>query len=303
MERREAGHGSIHGAINSQANRAPQDFMSLSDKSSLPAAGKALFRLDGKVCLVTGGAGHLGSAMSTALAEAGGHVCLLGRTQSTLSKLVKSLTDRGLSAEAVTSDVTMAEDIKSLVADLKRRHGRLDVLINNAYAGRPGVMSNSRAGDYVNAIEIAVAAAAELVNAAHGLLRNAVQDNGDASVINISSMYGMVSPDPRVYGQSGMNNPPHYGAAKAALLQYTRYAAVHLAPEGIRVNAISPGAFPPDAAQQRDPAFAAALTQKVPLGRLGKPEDLGGAAVFLASSASRFVTGANLPVDGGWTAW
>jgi NAD(P)-dependent dehydrogenase (short-subunit alcohol dehydrogenase family) len=303
MARRESGHGNIHRVTNSRANRPPQDFMDLSDPPNLPAAGKALFRLDGKVCLITGGAGHLGAAMSTALAEAGGHVCILGRTQATLAKLAKSLTDRGLSAEAVASDVTMAEDIKSLVADLKKRHGRLDVLINNAYAGRPGVMSNSRAGDYVNAIEIAVAAAAELVNAAHGLLRKAVQDNGDASVINISSMYGMVSPDPRVYGQSGMNNPPHYGAAKAALLQYTRYAAVHLAPEGIRVNAISPGAFPPDAAQQRDPAFAAALTQKVPLGRLGKPEDLGGAAVFLASSASRFVTGANLPVDGGWTAW
>lgn len=273
--------------------------MSLSDEPS----GKALFRLDGKVCLITGGAGHLGAAMSAALAEAGGHVCILGRTQGTLGKLAKSLTDRGLSAEAVTSDVTMAEDIKTLVADLKRRHGKLDVLINNAYAGRPGVMSNSRASDYVNAIEIAVAAAAELVNAAHGLLRKAVEDSGDASVINISSMYGMVSPDPRVYGQSGMNNPPHYGAAKAALLQYTRYAAVHLAPEGIRVNAISPGAFPPDEAQQRDPAFADALTRKVPLGRLGKPEDLGGAIVFLASPASRFVTGANLPVDGGWTAW
>jgi NAD(P)-dependent dehydrogenase (short-subunit alcohol dehydrogenase family) len=100
-----------------------------------------------------------------------------------------------------------------------------------------------------------------------------------------------------------MNNPPHYGAAKAALLQYTRYAAVHLAPQGIRVNAISPGPFPPEAVQQRDPTFAAALTQKVPMGRLGKPEDMGGAVVFLASSASRFVTGANLPVDGGWTAW
>ena len=144
-----------------------------------------------------------------------------------------------------------------------------------------------------------LAAAAELVNAAHPLLRQAVQTNGDASVINISSMYGMVSPDPRVYGQSGMNNPPHYGAAKAALLQYTRYAAVHLAPEGIRVNAISPGPFPPEAVQLRDPAFAAALIQKVPLGRLGKPDDLAGAAVFLACSASRFVTGAApLPIGG-----
>jgi NAD(P)-dependent dehydrogenase (short-subunit alcohol dehydrogenase family) len=277
--------------------------MNSADQPSISDAGKALFRLDGKVCLVTGGAGHLGAAMSAALAEAGGHVCILGRTRATLAGLAQRLTDRGLSAEGIASDVTMEEDIKSLVADLKRRHGRLDVLVNNAHAGRAGVMTDSKASDYANAIEIAVGAAAELVNAAGELLRNAVRTNGDASVINISSMYGMVSPDPRVYGQSGMNNPPHYGAAKAALLQYTRYAAVHLAPQGIRVNAISPGPFPPEAVQQRDPTFAAALTQKVPMGRLGKPEDLGGAVVFLASSASRFVTGANLPVDGGWTAW
>ena len=277
--------------------------MNSADQPSLSQSGKALFRLDGKVCLVTGGAGHLGAAMSVALAEAGGHVCIVGRTRATLAGLAQRLTDRGLSAEGIASDVTMEEDIKSLVADLKKRHGRLDVLVNNAHAGRAGVMTDSKASDYSNAIEIAVGAAAELVNAAGDLLRDAVRTNGDASVINISSMYGMVSPDPRVYGQSGMNNPPHYGAAKAALLQYTRYAAVHLAPQGIRVNAISPGPFPPEAVQQRDPTFAAALTQKVPMGRLGKPEDLGGAVVFLASSASRFVTGANLPVDGGWTAW
>jgi NAD(P)-dependent dehydrogenase (short-subunit alcohol dehydrogenase family) len=277
--------------------------MGSSDQSSISEAGKALFRLDGKVCLVTGGAGHLGTAMSMALAEAGGHVCVVGRTQAKVAGLAQRLTDRGLSAEAIATDITMAKDIASLVADLRKRHGKLDVLVNNAYAGRPGLMVDSRTRDYVNAIEIAVGAAADLVNAAADLLRYAVKTGGDASVINIASMYGMVSPDPRVYGSSGMNNPPHYGAAKAALLQYTRYAAVHLASEGIRVNAISPGAFPPEATQQRDPTFAAALTQKVPMGRLGKPEDLAGAVVFLASSAARFVTGANLPVDGGWTAW
>jgi NAD(P)-dependent dehydrogenase (short-subunit alcohol dehydrogenase family) len=273
------------------------------DQASPSHPARALFRLDAKVCLVTGGAGHLGSAMSAALAEAGGHVCVLGRTQAKLDGLVQHLRGRGFSAEAIVADVTVAEDVQSLVADLGRRHGRLDVLVNNAHAGRPGVMADSKAADYADAIGIAVGAAADLVNAAGGLLRSAVKAGGDASVINIASMYGMVSPDPRIYGKSGMNNPPHYGAAKAALLQYTRYAAVHLAPQGIRVNAISPGAFPPEVVQQRDPAFAAALTQKVPMGRLGTPEDLGGAVVFLASSAARFVTGANLPVDGGWTAW
>lgn len=269
----------------------------------LAQAGKALFRLDGKVCVVTGGAGHLGAAMSAALAEAAGHVCVVGRTASSIARHAQILRDRGWSAEAIAADVTMAEDVAALVADIARRHGRLDVLVNNAHAGRPGIMTDSKARDYVSAIEISVAAAAELVNAAGNLLRNAVRAGGDASVINIASMYGMVSPDPRIYGHSGMNNPPHYGAAKAALLQYTRYAACHLAPQGIRVNAISPGPFPPEAAQRRDPEFASALAEKVPMGRLGHPEDLAGAIVFLASPAARYVTGANLPVDGGWTAW
>ncbi|MGH6894106.1 MAG: SDR family NAD(P)-dependent oxidoreductase, partial [Dongiaceae bacterium] len=228
--------------------------------------------------------------MSTALAEAGGHVCVLGRTSSAVATLAQRLMARGLSAEPISADLTVDKDITALVADLRARHGRLDVLVNNAHSGRAGVMADSKASDYASAIGIAVAAAAELVNAAGNLLQNAVRTHGDASVINISSMYGMVSPDPRVYGQSGMNNPPHYGAAKAALLQYTRYAACHLASQGIRVNAISPGPFPPEAVQQRDPAFAAALIQKVPMGRLGRPEDLAGAVVFLASPAARYVT-------------
>lgn len=266
-------------------------------------AQRALFRLDGKVAIVTGAAGHLGRAIASGLAEAGAHVCLVGRTEASLTALAGDLAGRGLAAASDVCDVTQAEQIAALIDRVGARWGRLDVLVNNAHAGRAGVMADSRKADYVSAIEIAVAAAAELVNAAHGLLKAAVAQNKDAAVINVSSMYGMVSPDPRVYGASKMNNPPHYGAAKAALLQYTRYAACHLAPDGIRVNAISPGPFPPDAVCERDPAFCGKLIDKVPMGRLGKPDDLKGAAVFLASPASSFVTGANLPVDGGWTAW
>jgi len=267
------------------------------------SAQRALFRLDDKAALVTGAAGHLGRAIATGLAEAGAHVCLVGRTESTIAALAQELTERGLKAQAEICDVTKADQIAALVERVGARWGRLDILVNNAHAGRAGTMANSKASDYLGAMEIAVAAAAELVNAGHALLKAAVAQNGDAAVINISSMYGMVSPDPRVYGSSGMNNPPHYGAAKAALLQYTRYAACHLAQDHIRVNAISPGPFPPEAVCERDPNFCATLTGKVPMGRLGKPDDLKGAAVFLASPASRFVTGANLPIDGGWTAW
>lgn len=264
---------------------------------------RALFRLDGRVAIVTGAAGHLGRAIATGLAEAGAHVRLIGRTEASITVLAAELAGRGFAVDAATCDVTKAEQIAALLAATGERWGHLDILVNNAHAGRAGIMADSKKADYLGAMEIAVAPAAEFVNAAHALLRQAAARNGDAAVINISSMYGMVSPDPRVYGTSKMNNPPHYGAAKAALLQYTRYAACHLAPDGIRVNAISPGPFPPEAVCERDPAFCGKLIDKVPMGRLGKPDDLKGAAVFLASPASRFVTGANLPVDGGWTAW
>lgn len=263
---------------------------------------RALFRLDGRVAVVTGAAGHLGRAIATGLAEAGAHVRLVGRTEASLTALAAELTGRGLAADVAACDVTKAVQIDTLLQQIGDRWGRLDILVNNAHAGRAGVMADSRKADYLGAMEIAVAAAAEMVNAGHALLRAAAAAR-DASVINISSMYGMVSPDPRVYGTSKMNNPPHYGAAKAALLQYTRYAACHLAPDGIRVNAISPGPFPPEAVCERDPGFCGKLIDKVPMARLGKPDDLKGAAVFLASPASSFVTGANLPVDGGWTAW
>jgi gluconate 5-dehydrogenase len=121
-------------------------------------------------------------------------------------------------------------------------------------------------------------------------------------IINISSMYGIVSPDPRIYGDSGYNNPPDYGAGKAGIIQFTKYAACHLAAKGIRVNAVSPGPFP-GAEVQKNEAFITNLKNKVPLGRIGQPADLKGVVVFLASDASSYITGQNIIVDGGWTVW
>jgi len=123
------------------------------------------------------------------------------------------------------------------------------------------------------------------------------------SVVNVASMYGMVAPDQRLYEASpAYRNPPAYGAAKAAVLQLTRYAACALAPRGIRVNAVSPGPFPGETVQQ-DRRFIERLASRVPLGRIGSPEEMIGPVVFLLSDAASYVTGHNLVVDGGWTAW
>ncbi len=116
-------------------------------------------------------------------------------------------------------------------------------------------------------------------------------------------MYAMVSPDLGVYDSGNVANPPFYGAAKGALLQWTRYAACEFGKEGIRVNSISPGPFPSDAVQEKDPDFIMRLAKKVPMGRIGLAKEIKGPTLFLASSASSYVNGSNLVVDGGWTCW
>ena len=145
---------------------------------------------------------------------------------------------------------------------------------------------------------------AGIAQLAHPLLIQGISaKHGGASIINIASMYASVSPDPKIYGDSGENNPPYYGAAKAGLIQLTRYLACHFAPERIRVNAISPGPFPVEDGTESSRKFINKLKRKVPLGRVGHPSELCGAVLFLSSDASSYVTGANIPVDGGWTAW
>ena len=134
-------------------------------------------------------------------------------------------------------------------------------------------------------------------------LRNSVKEIGDASVINIASMYGLVSPDLNIYDTVQSSNPPFYGAVKAALIQWTRYAACEFGPEGIRVNSISPGAFPSELVQKENPEFIRRLEHKIPMGRIGQAGEVCGSVVFLASMASSYVNGSNLAVDGGWTSW
>jgi len=251
-----------------------------------------LFSLQGRVAVVTGAAGHLGAPMARALAGAGAKVYLLGRNPAPLEVLSRQI---GPSATAAMVDVTDASQVSRFLQGIAER--RLDVLVNNAYAGA------SPDGDpFARAYEITVTAAFRLVRESLPLLRQAVAASGGASVINITSMYGMVSPDPRVYEDSPPN-PPFYGAAKAGLIQLTRHLAAELGAEKIRVNAISPGPFPSPASQQNFPMLMRNLEKKVPLERLGRPEELAGAVLFLASDASSYVTGTNLPVDGGWTAW
>ncbi|GAB4576895.1 MAG: SDR family oxidoreductase [Roseibium sp.] len=264
---------------------------------------KRVFDLTGKRAVVTGAAGHLGQAITTGLADAGADLLLVGRNRSKLETLVESLRAQGRSATCEALDLSQPEEISAFSEKLVSEGQPVDILVNNAYSGVTNSLENSTADQYASSYQIGMIAAAELVRTLLPAMRAAVARRGDASVVNIASMYGHVSPDARIYGDSGQNNPPFYGAVKGALIQYTRYAACHLAKDGVRVNAVSPGPFPPISFRETKPEFYKELLNKVPMGRIGLPEDLSGPVVFLSSSAAAYITGVNLPVDGGWTAW
>lgn len=254
-----------------------------------------LFSLDGRVAVLTGASGHLGRPMARALAAAGATVWLLGRRVAPLEHLAAELDGAG---HLLVGDVTESATLDRLVSAVGDRHGRLDVLVNNAHVGRGGTLATSRPEHFAEAARLALAAPAETLRRCTDLLA-AAADDGSPSVVNVASMYGVVSPDPRVYDAPEQVNPPYYGAVKAGLLQLTRYAAVELAPLGVRVNTLTPGPFPAAA----PPDFTERLAARVPLGRVGRPEEVCSALLFLASPASSYVTGSEVRVDGGWTAW
>jgi NAD(P)-dependent dehydrogenase (short-subunit alcohol dehydrogenase family) len=256
---------------------------------------RELMDLTGRVALVTGGAGHLGAALAEGLAEAGARVWVAGRREDRLRELAGRLEPAG---GWLGMDLRDADAVARGLGRLEQEAGRLDVLVNNAafYSGlRLEEMDDEQ---WLAGLDGSLHVNFRCLQAALPLLKRR-----GGSVINIASMYALVSPDPGAYQGSELGNPPNYGAGKAGLLQLTRYAACHLAPHGVRVNAVSPGPFPSPAVQEAHPWFVDRLAARTPLGRIGRPHELKGAVVFLASDASSYLTGANLVVDGGWTAW
>jgi NAD(P)-dependent dehydrogenase (short-subunit alcohol dehydrogenase family)/spore coat polysaccharide biosynthesis protein SpsF (cytidylyltransferase family) len=258
-----------------------------------------VFSLSGKTALLTGATGYLGKSMAFALGKVGAKVIVNCRSAEKCASLVRDLASVGVNARAAHFDVRSDADIEAFFSDL--RNEPLHVLINNAYAGGSGNIGASGTKQYAESYDVSVVAAHRLVRAALPNLREAVSRDGDASIINLGSMYALVSPDQSIYASPEGVNPPFYGAAKAALIQWTRYAACEYGPEGIRVNSVSPGPVPNSSVQDADAGFVKRLARKVPLGRVGAPVEVAGPVVFLASPASSFVNGANLVVDGGWT--
>jgi len=249
---------------------------------------------------ITGGGGHLGRAMALAAARAGAIVVVCGRRREPLDAVHEELAADGPGAGRIVpivADVSTDAGVAATLDAIQSEAGRVDGWINNAYAGRSGLLGNLDRAEVETTLARGVADVMLATQAAGERMR----DGG--SILNVASMYGIVSPQPDAYRSNPeFHNPPAYGAAKAGVIAFTRYSAVHLAPRGIRVNAIAPGPFPSGEAAA-DPAFVAELVKRVPLGRIGTPDDLGAATVLLLSPGAAYITGQTIAIDGGWTAW
>ena len=257
--------------------------------------------LKDKIALVTGATGHLGRQIAIGLASYGAHVLVNSRSKDKAAEIKNIITNEGFSATEAIFDITKTDEIKKFFSNYKNK---INVLINNAYQGtKAGRIETSSDLDYEKSYKTSVIASHNVLTSSLTSLRKAVSADGEASVVNISSMYGLVSPDPSIYTSIDDINPSFYGSAKAAQIQFTKYAAIEFGKENIRVNSITPGPFPSYEVQKKDPGLIKNLNKKVPLGRIGSPEEIIGPIIFLSSSASSYVNGANITVDGGWTAW
>jgi len=258
-----------------------------------------IFSLHEKVVLITGGSGHLGAAMSEGVLQYGAKLYIASRNEEKNAEYVNYLSKKyNKDVFHLYLDTTDITSVQEVVKEILLIEGRIDVLINNSYSGTSGDILSVSESDWVKTFDGSIHSTYRLIKE---VLPSMIKEKS-GSIINIASMYGVVSPNPDIYGDTGQNNPPHYGASKAAIIQFSKYLAGHYGRDGIRVNAISPGPFPNHTTQQNK-KFIEELDKKNPLGRIGKPEELKGIVVLLASGAGSYITGQNISVDGGWTAW
>jgi NAD(P)-dependent dehydrogenase (short-subunit alcohol dehydrogenase family) len=257
---------------------------------------RELFSLRDRVALVTGGAGRYGRQICQALAEAGATVIVASRSYDKCEAFAEELREGDSDVEALRLDVTDESSLRAASSGIESRWGRLDVLFNSAVVVKAEPVAEHSPEEWARAMESNSTALYRTIRVFGEMMTR--QRAG--SIVNMASIYGIVSPDFRIYeGCAEMTNPPSYGFAKAGMIQLTRYLAVHLAAQGVRVNCISPGGLFSETMPSR---FVTEYVKRTPLGRMAAANDLKGAVVFLASDASGYVTGQNLIVDGGYTA-
>jgi NAD(P)-dependent dehydrogenase (short-subunit alcohol dehydrogenase family) len=262
----------------------------------------ALLDLSGRAALVVGGAGHVGLSAAEALAELGCAVAISDVDESACQARADDLTARfDVLTVALAADLADEAATRALPHAVAKAFGGLDILVHcAAYVGArqaPGwsvPFTDQTVDAWDAALRVNLTSAFVLAQEAEGLLRT----EPGGSIVLVASIYGLVGSQPALYEDTTMANPVAYGASKAGLIQLARSLATVFAPD-IRVNALVPGGVERD---QPD-AFRRRYEERTPLGRMATEEDLKGAFAFLASDASRYMTGQALIVDGGWTAW
>ena len=257
-----------------------------------------IFSMKDKIVLITGGNGYLGKAMSEILCQ----------NEATLIIASRSSVDSGFSAElsekygcrvkSINMDVSSRDIVEQRVKEIVDEFGRIDVLINNSYYGAGSELLKMDDEDWLKGIDGSINSCFRMTQT----VLKYMKEQNYGKIINIASMYGVVAPDVSIYEGNNYYNPANYGVGKAGIIQFTKYIAAVYGKHGITCNSISPGPFP-NLNIQENKGFIDRLVEKVPVKRIGTPEDLKGVVLLLASDASSFINGANISVDGGWTIW
>lgn len=271
------------------------------------------FNINNKVVVITGGAGLLGYKHAEAVIEGGGIVALLDISEERLKEAKKLLecTYENSKVETFVTDITNRDELETVKNILVDKYGKIDVLINNA-ANNPKVEDKSKNLDAIrfcnfpldmwNA-DIAVGLTGALL--CTQVFGSVMEKQQKGVVLNISSDYGLIAPDQRVYRKEGLEEnkqvvkPISYSVVKHAIIGFTKYLAVYWAKQGIRVNTLCPASLE----NGQDPEFISKLSERIPMGRMSKPDEYVCTVLYMISDASTYMTGATVVLDGGRTIW
>jgi len=268
------------------------------------------FKLEGRVAVVTGGAGLLGAEFCRTLAEAGASVVVADLDEDAAKKIAQGLTDAGFTAAGFGLDVTRIESARELASAAVSKFGRLDILVNSAALDpkfdpdaaakgiAPGAFEDYPLEQWNAALNVNLTGIFLVTQACV----QPMLEQGKGSIINICSTYGLNGPDQRIYIKNGQRvayKPVYYTTTKAGVMGFTKYLAAYYAGTDIRVNALTPGGV----YNNHEEYFVKNYSAKTIMGRMAQKDEMNGALLFIASDASSYMTGNNVVVDGGWTAW